>query len=86
MSTFTNIPVGGFFTISGERFKKTGPMTYMSLENPILGEYTIQPITEKNIKYTAPVVPAPTPVVTTKAKKTKKPTKRVAVKSGRRGK
>ncbi len=47
---FVSIPIGGFFTIDGEKMKKTGISTYVSVENPVLGEVTIQPITEAKIR------------------------------------
>jgi hypothetical protein len=47
---FSEIAVGGFFILDGEKCKKTGFTTYVSTENPALGEYTIQPITEGKIK------------------------------------
>lgn len=50
MSKFEALTVGQLFFIDGEKYKKTGPSTYVSLENPILGEYTIQPITEGKIQ------------------------------------
>jgi hypothetical protein len=56
---FADIKVGGLFVIDGEKFKKSGPATYYSVENPILGEYTIQPFTEARIQ----AVPTPVKVV-----------------------
>lgn len=47
---FVSIPIGGYFTIDGEKMKKTGVSTYVSVENPVLGEVTIQPITEAKIR------------------------------------
>jgi hypothetical protein len=62
---FADFKVGDVFIIDGEKFKKTGPQTYVSIENPILGEYTIQPYTEARIK----TVPAPPTPVTPAPKK-----------------
>lgn len=75
--TFASIAVGGVFIIDGEKYKKTGPATYVSLENPILGEYTIQPFTEKRIVLpAAPAKPAVAKAKATKKVVAKKPAKK----------
>jgi hypothetical protein len=80
---FADIKVGGIFIIDGEKFKKTGPSTYVSIENPILGEYTIQPFTEARLKeYVAPVKAAVKPAkkAVKKPVAAKKPAKKTAKK------
>lgn len=50
MGKFATIAVGDVFTVSGEVFKKTGAMTYISTENPVLGEYNIDPLIDNKIQ------------------------------------
>jgi hypothetical protein len=56
---FSDITVGGLFLIDGEKHRKTGPATYVSVENPILGEYTIQPYIEQRIRPLSSNTPLP---------------------------
>jgi len=65
---FSDLKVGDRFTIDGEIFKKTGVSTYVSIENPILGEYSIQPYTEGRMKplVEEPSVKKPVEKATTK--------------------
>jgi hypothetical protein len=86
MGIFATIPTGGIFTVRNERYKKTGPNTYESLDNPILGEYTMEPFIEARIKVNTPppavqVVPEPV-VVPAPVKKAvaRKPVKKAKAK------
>jgi hypothetical protein len=46
---FVEIKVGEPFTALGERYIKTGPLTYRSIDNPTMGEYTAGPILDRQI-------------------------------------
>lgn len=46
---FAEIKVGEQFKALGERFVKSGPLSYRSIDNPSMGEYAPGPILDRQI-------------------------------------
>lgn len=46
---FADMKTGEQFKALGERFIKTGPLTYRSIDNPTMGEYQPGPILDRQI-------------------------------------
>jgi hypothetical protein len=46
---FADMAVGEQFEALGERYVKSGPLTYRSIDNPTMGEYNAGPILDRQI-------------------------------------
>jgi hypothetical protein len=57
---FSEIPVDSLFSVKNEIMLKLGPVTFISTENPLVGELIIEPFTENKLVYPLDISPEKT--------------------------